>query len=340
MQTNYYKMKNLLFLSAGRRVKLLKNAKESFGNSAIILATDMNPTAPALYAADKSFIVPSINDSSYLSRILDICDANNVGAVTTLIDPEIEILANNRQLFEGRGILILAPEKNTAKLSFNKYEMYKYLKDNGIPTPLTFHSLEDFYTALEKKDIFFPVFMKPICGSGSVGAHKVYTSEQLEKDFSSGEHDYIIQELMIGGDCDADVYIDTISHKAVSAFSKRKIETTIGGANKTVSFKDEKLFTFIRDICDVLSFSGPVDMDFFIKNGEYYLSEVNPRFGGAYLHAYGAGVDFFKLIKNNIMGKENTPHFGDYDEGVVMMMYDDVVICKANEMIDTNYIFL
>ena len=133
-------MKNLLFLSAGRRVKLLKNAKESFGNSAKILATDMNPTAPALYAADKSFIVPSINDSSYLSRILDICDANNVGAVTTLIDPEIEILANNRQLFEGRGILILAPEKNTAKLSFNKYEMYKYLKDNGIPTPLTFHS--------------------------------------------------------------------------------------------------------------------------------------------------------------------------------------------------------
>lgn len=46
-------------------------------------------------------------------------------------------------------------------------------------------------------------------------------------------------------------------------------------------------------------------MDFFIKNGEYFLSEINPRFGGAYLHAYGAGVDFVKLILNNMHGIEN-----------------------------------
>ena len=60
----------------------------------------------------------------------------------------------------------------------------------------------------------------------------------------------------------------------------------------------------------------------------YYLSEVNPRFGGAYLHAYGAGVDFIKLIKNNLDGIENTPVFGNYENDVVMMMYDSVVITK------------
>ena len=45
-----------------------------------------------------------------------------------------------------------------------------------------------------------------------------------------------------------------------------------------------------------MKFNGPLDMDFFYQNGEYYLSEINPRFGGAYLHAYGAGVDFIKMI--------------------------------------------
>ena len=64
------------------------------------------------------------------------------------------------------------------------------------------------------------------------------------------------------------------------------------------------------------------------RDGRYYLSEVNPRFGGAYLHAYGAGVDFIKLIENNLNGVENKPRFGDYEEGVVMMMYDSVVIQK------------
>ena len=142
--------------------------------------------------------------------------------------------------------------------------------------------------------------MKPICGSASIGAHRVNDIQTLEEDWNSGQHDYIIQELMTGGDCDADVYVDCISHKAVAAFSKRKIETRIGGASKTISYKDPKLFSFIREICDVFTFNGPLDMDFFIKDGEYYLSEVNPRFGGAYIHAYGAGVDFPQLIINHI----------------------------------------
>lgn len=133
-------------------------------------------------------------------------------------------------------------------------------------------------------------------------------------------------------DLDADVYIDTITHEAVSAFSKKKVEIRIGGASKTISFKDEKLFDFISQIVKTLKFNGPVDMDFFYRDGQYYLSEVNPRFGGAYLHAYGAGVDFIKLIENNLKGIANKPSFGDYEEGVVMMMYDSVVIRKPGEL--------
>ncbi|NLN72574.1 MAG: carbamoyl phosphate synthase, partial [Thermoplasmatales archaeon] len=63
-----------------------------------------------------------------------------------------------------------------------------------------------------------------------------------------------------------------------------------------------------------------------------YLSEINPRFGGAYLHAYGAGVDFIKLIENNANGIENEPVFGDYEDDVVMMMYDSVVIRKQIDL--------
>lgn len=69
-------------------------------------------------------------------------------------------------------------------------------------------------------------------------------------------------------------------------------------------------------------------MDLFCKNGQYYLSEINPRFGGAYLHAYGAGVDFVTLIENNVNRVANKPCFHNYEEGVVMMMYDSVVIEK------------
>ena len=133
-------------------------------------------------------------------------------------------------------------------------------------------------------------------------------------------------------DLDADIYVDTVSHEPVAIFSKRKISTTIGGANKTISFKDEKLFDFVRSALKHFKFNGPIDADFFYKDGEYYLSEVNPRFGGAYLHAYGAGVDFIRLIENNLRGYANDSIIGQYEENVVMMMYDSVVIKRAEEL--------
>lgn len=137
---------------------------------------------------------------------------------------------------------------------------------------------------------------------------------------------------MTGTDLDADVYVDLKRNEVVSIFSKKKLSTTIGGANKTISFKDEQLVELIKKIADGLQLYGPNDMDFFYENGTYYLSEINPRFGGAYLHAYGAGVDFIKLILNNLKGIENEPRFGDYEDDVVMMMYDSVVVKSKDEI--------
>lgn len=302
-----------------------------------IVATDLSPVAPALSVADKPYLVPRIDAPDYFDKILDICQKEDIKAITTLIDPEISILANHREELLARHILPLCPAEWTAKLCFDKYEMFRYLSEKGVRTVLTYNSLEGLREGLEKGEVSFPVFMKPVNGSGSVGIGKVHYWEEAVAKFNDGKFTYIIQELMTGGDCDADVYVDCLSHKPVAAFSKKKIESRIGGASKTISFKDPKLFKFIEEVCSVLELNGPCDMDFFIKDGEYYLSEINPRFGGAYLHAYGAGVDFIKLILNNMHGIENEQAIGQYDEDVIMMMYDDVVITRKKNLISEDF---
>lgn len=330
-------MDNILFCSVGRRAKLLMNFRKSMNGCGKIIATDLSPVAPALFFADETYLVPRIDDSHYFDKVLEICDKSEVKAITTVIDPEIEILAKHREELVSKGILPLCPAKWTAHLCFDKYEMFKYLRSKGVRTVLTYDSLEGLKEALDQGSISFPVFMKPISGSGSVGIGKVNNWEEAEAKFNDGKFKYIIQELMTGGDCDADVYVDCISHKAVAAFSKKKIESRIGGASKTISFKDPKLFEFIEQVCSVLELNGPCDMDFFIKDGEYYLSEINPRFGGAYLHAYGAGVDFVKLILNNIHGIENKSIIGQYDEDIIMMMYDDVIITRKKDLMSEDF---
>lgn len=324
---------NLLFCSVGRRGELIKDFKKSMGDDVYIVATDNSQYAPALYFADKQYIVPLITDGNYISIIVDICKKESIEAITTFIDPEIELLSKNRTIFEKLGVEVLAPYEKTAQLCFDKYKMYEYLVKNSIQTVKTYSNVLQFEADFEKKLIDFPVFIKPRTGSGSVGARKVNNLDEL-RTFCTEDKSLIIQEYMDGLDLDADIYVDTISHKPVSIFTKKKIETKIGGANKTISFKDLKLFEFIKEIVSCFEFNGPIDMDFFYKDGKYYMSEVNPRFGGAYLHAFGAGVDFIKLINNNVHGNENAENIGDYEEDVIMMMYDSVVIKKQEELIN------
>ncbi len=325
---------NYLMLSVGRRGELMKDFRASMEQGSHIIATDNSPYAPALYFADKQYIVPKINEPGYVDRILEISEQEQINAVTTFIDPEIMLLAENRDRFESIGVEVLAPYIETAKICFDKYEMFKYLTKKGIRTAKTWGTFDEVRSAIENGIVSLPVFVKPRTGSGSVGARKIYDLETLHAAFEQGPT-LIAQELMTGDGCidlDADIYVDTITHKPVAIFSKRKTSTTIGGANKTISFKDERLFTFIQGFLQHFKFNGPIDADFFYKNGEYYLSEVNPRFGGAYLHAYGAGVDFIKLIDKNLRGEVNEPQIGNYEEDVVMMMYDSVVIKSKEEL--------
>ena len=329
--------KNILFCSVGRRVKLLMDFRESMQGCGKIVAADLSPVAPALFFADKMHTVPEITAPDYFERIKTICRQDDVKAITTLIDPEIALLASHRDELQEMGILPLCPADWTARLCFDKYEMFMHLRQKGVRTVLTYNTLASFQEGLRAGEIAFPVFMKPVTGSGSVGVARCDTMQEVEKKWYDGKFTYIIQELMTGGDCDADVYVDCISHKPVAIFSKKKIESRIGGASKTISYKDPKLFSFVEEVCSVLELNGPCDMDFFMKDGEYYLSEINPRFGGAYLHAYAAGVDFIKMILRNMDGMENDSVIGQYDEDIIMMMYDDVVIRRKSELLSADF---
>ncbi len=323
---------SILFTNVGRRGKLMMDFIESIGDDIQIVASDNWSIAPAIFKAQKYYLTPKIGEENYIDSLLEICKKENVKAITSLIDPEIQILSRNIGKFSDVGVIPLCPSEKSAELCFDKYKMFEYLSKVGIKTVLTYENLATFKAALDNHEVEFPIFIKPRTGSGSVGAKKIDSMVELQEAFAENKFDYIIQEFMDCEDCDADVYVDVLSHKLVAAFSKKKIETRIGGASKTISFKDDKLFDFIELIVNNFEFSGAVDMDFFYRDGEYYLNEINPRFGGAYLHAYGAGVDFPKMIRNNIRGIENAKCVGNYKENVIMLMYDDVVITDTSEL--------
>lgn len=320
---------NILILSAGTRDKVVQYFKREIGANGKVVATDCSNLAPAVYEADAFYLVPRITAPGYMDQILDICKKEKINGVFSLIDPELSMLAKERARFEEIGVTPIVSEYDLVENCFNKYKMYELFNSMNIPTAKCYVSKEAFYEAKEKGEIFYPVFVKPVCGSASMHINKVSSDEELEGLFHMYE-DLMIQEFMDGIEYGADVYIDMISGKVTSLFVKEKIKMRAGETDKSVSIKDEGLFKQIVEFVEVAGFNGMIDIDIFKIGDTYYFSEVNPRFGGGYPHAYECGVNMPRQVLTNLRGEENFVDVGNYKENIVMMKYNEVMIKDMN----------
>lgn len=99
-----------------------------------------------------------------------------------------------------------------------------------------------------------------------------------------------------------------------------------GETDKSLAVKETKLSSLAMDLLSVLPLSGPIDIDCFQMGDAYVISEINPRFGGGFPHAYECGENFMSYLQHNLGGKANRPRLGLYREGSMMIKYDDVMM--------------
>lgn len=320
---------NILILSAGTRDKVVQYFKKELGDRGRIIATDCSNLAPAVYDADAFYLVPRITAPDYLDVILDICKKEQITGVFSLIDPELSLLAKERDRFLAVGTTPIISDYDLVETCFDKFRMYELLQKMQIPTGKCYVEKEAFYQAVERGEISYPVFVKPVKGSASIHINKVNSAKEIEVLFDLYD-DLMIQEFMDGQEYGADVYLDMISGKCTDIFIKKKIKMRAGETDKSVSVKDEKLFELIRKFAEDSGFRGMIDIDIFEIGDTYYISEVNPRFGGGYPHAYACGVNMPKAVITNLAGQENEVRIGNYAENICMMKYNEIAIRDMN----------
>lgn len=319
---------NILLLSSGTRNKIVQYFKAALAGKGKVVCTDMSNLAPSIYEADKFYTVPRMTAPGYIEVIIDICKKEKIDGVFSLIDPELSLLAKNKERFEEVGTTVIGSSYELCERALDKFEMYKWLIENGYKCAKSYMDKDEFFADIEAGIAKYPVFVKPARGSASIAISKVYDKGTIELLFEHGEG-LMIQEFLDGQEIGADVYIDMVSGEVVSIFTKKKIVMRAGETDKAVSFKDEKLMELINQFVSVSGYRGQIDIDIFDVNGEYFISEVNPRFGGGYPHAYESGADHMKLIINNLEGKANKCEIGkNYEAGTYMMKYNEVLVKK------------
>lgn len=315
---------NILLLSVGTRNKIVQYFKKELDGEGLVIATDASEFAPAIYEADRHYIVPKITEPNYIDVILDICKKNNVKGVLSLIDPELTLISENFDRFVEIGTLPIISSKELIALSFDKFEFSSFVKKLGFNPVNTYLNIKDFKKKLDIGEVSFPAFVKPKNGSASININVVSSLEQLLQLYEQTS-DLIVQEYMNEKEYGVDVYIDLVSKKPVSIFIKEKLLMRAGETDKSVSIHNEELNKIIYDFVIKAGYQGIIDIDVFEKDNKFYISEVNPRFGGGYPHAYELGINIPKQIITNLAELENIEKF-DYESNRYMMKYNEIFI--------------
>ena len=122
---------NFLILAAGTRNKIVQYFKKAFEGVGNVIATDASMLGPAIYDADKYYIVPPITESGYIDIILDICKKEQINGVLSLIDPELSLLAANEEKFKEIGTTVIGSSFELCEMALDKMQMFEWLKAHG-----------------------------------------------------------------------------------------------------------------------------------------------------------------------------------------------------------------
>src|SRR5699024_10538972 len=232
---------NILVTSAGRRVKIVEYFKNALKvEEGKVIATDCDLNAPALYFEDTYEIVPRIDDPNYINILVDICEKYHISAIISLIDPELELLAQNKNVFDEKNIQLILSPHESVDISFDKFTTFEYLNNEGIPTVPTYDDLNVVINKLKRDELTYPLVVKPARGSASIGLYIVENETELKEAFNKFD-DQIVQPYYKDKEFGIDVYIDMISGDLVDLFIKEKIRMRAGETDKSISIHNDKI---------------------------------------------------------------------------------------------------
>lgn len=312
---------NILILSCGTRNKLVHYFKECNEFDKVVV-TDCSEWAPAIYEADKFYIVPRMTEPGYLDCLKEICKEEAINVLLPLQEDELVLIAKNKKIFSDIGVLPLVSDLDKVSLCKDKYLLNCRLRDQGINAVSTV--LAGDYLATAKKQV--DVFVKPRFGAGSINTMGVRTKRLLEALMEEAETELVVQPRVSGKEYGVDVYVDTESGEIVALFCKEKLRMRAGETEKSKSVKNDQIKALVMNAVSFLQLRGPLDVDVMEQEGEYFILEINPRFGGGYPHAYECGISFPKYIACNARKESNPVCLDAYQEDTVAMKFSDIIV--------------
>jgi len=273
---------NILFIGGGKRY----SAAECFIEAGKKLNLSIN-----IFAYEMGFGLPiekiatviqglKFSDPNILNDLKEVISNNEIEIAIPYHDHAVDLLAKISE-----SVFTPASDANICQTFFSKIASNNFFKNCGLPV-----------AGFEGK---IPAIAKPDRGSASKGL-LFFKDNQVELDTflaSDKSKEYEIQNFIEGQEYSVDGYIALNSN--FSFFAPRKRLETLGGeAVRSISVNHDKIMEACNRLAQQTGIKGAITVQFIEdkKNQNIYTMEVNPRFGGAMLTTWGAGVPWFEIV--------------------------------------------
>jgi carbamoyl-phosphate synthase large subunit len=290
---------------------------------ATAVAADANPLAPALYHADRYQLVRRVDDPGYIAELASLVSQHDIVLVVPLTDLDQLILARSRD--EIAAAVLLPPAEVVERMG-DKYLAHGAFERHGIASPPSWLP-EDLPAELE-----FPVGVKARQGFGSRHIYRANDREELEFHLGHTPVPSFVQAWCVGEEFSIDVFCD-FAGRCLNAISRTMIESKGGESIKGMTIKDWELIEHGRRVAEALPIWGPANIQCFReRDGSLLVTDVNPRFGGAFPLPLAAGSRYPELALALAAGERPEPTVGEFREGVVMTrFFSDLCLTQGGD---------
>jgi carbamoyl-phosphate synthase large subunit len=300
----------VLFTCAGQRVDIVS----AFGRAgAITVAADADTLAPALYHAHRMAVVPRVDTPEYVAALAELVRLHGVRLVVPLTDLDQSLLSRSRDLLAPA--LVLVPEPEVCDAMGDKWRAHLFFEEHGIPSP------RSWLPADVPADARYPVLVKVREGFGSRHIYHARDPAQLAYQLGTTPVDSFVQEVCLGEEFSIDVFCD-LDGRCLNAIPRTMIQSKGGESIKGRSIRDWELIEHARAVAETIGIRGPANIQCFREpDGSLPVTDVNPRFGGAFPLPLAAGGRYPELALALARGERPEPRLGDFREGVVMTRF-------------------
>lgn len=317
--------KNILIISAGRRVSLVKAfmlTALAFDKDIKVFAADKDPSlAAACHVTDECFKVRPVLSDGFVDDMLGICQANGVGIVVPTIDTCLPVLAGHKSRFEAMGVSVIVPDTDFVELCRDKRKTFEFFAEHDIRPP----RLVDIASPT------FPMFVKPYDGSSSIGARAIMSEDDLPASMRCDERLMFMEciDRTAYKEFTVDMYYGR-DHRVKAIVPRERIATRGGEVSKSATRRNG-IVPFINErLGHLQGVAGVVCIQLFYREADHDIVgiEINPRFGGGYPLSYRAGANFPRMILEEYLQHKPLSYSDRWRDNLLMLRYDAEVMIE------------